>query len=198
LREARSVSRLTHPHIVPVFEADTHDEQPYLVFEYVAGRTLAEHLRARGALPPREAVQLMLGVLDALQAAHAAGIVHRDLKPSNVLVDGAGRPRVMDFGIAVHVKDAANNQQAVGTPGYMSPEAAHGAAPTPAMDVFAAGLVLAETLSGQPLIADKDAYRAIYRAAHAKPCRTGLLRPPARRRAPRSATAARSTSCCVA
>lgn len=166
LREARSVSRLNHPHIVPVFEADTHERQPYLVFEYVPGRTLAEHLRARGALPPREAVQLMLGVLDALQAAHAAGIVHRDLKPSNILVDGTGRARVMDFGIAVHVKDAASHQQVVGTPGYMSPEAAHGAAPTPAMDVFSAGLVLAEALHGKPLITEKDPYRAIFRTAH--------------------------------
>lgn len=166
LREARSVSRLTHPHIVPVFEADTHEQQPYLVFEYVAGRTLAEHLRARGALPPREAVQLMLGVLDALQAAHAAGIVHRDLKPSNILVDGAGRARVMDFGVAVHLKDAASHRQVVGTPGYMSPEAAHGEAPTPAMDVFSAGLVLAEVLHGKPLITEKDPYRAIFRAAH--------------------------------
>ena len=166
LQEARSVSRLTHPHIVPVFEADIHDQQPYLVFEYVPGRTLAEHLRSRGALPPREAVQLMLGVLDALQAAHAAGVVHRDLKPSNVLVDGAGRARVMDFGIAAHMKDAASRQQVVGTPGYMSPEAAHGAAPAPAMDVFSAGLVLAEALHGKPLVAEKDPYRAIYRAAH--------------------------------
>ena len=143
-----------------------HGAQPYLVFEYVPGRTLAEHLRARGALPPREAVQLMLGVLDALHAAHVAGVVHRDLKPSNVLVDGAGRARVMDFGIAVRVKDAASHQKVVGTPGYMSPEAAHGAAPMPAMDVFCAGLVLAEALHGKPLIAEKDPYRAIYRAAH--------------------------------
>jgi serine/threonine protein kinase len=166
LQEARSVSRLTHSHIVPVFEADMHEQQPYLVFEYVPGRTLAEHLRARGALPPREAVQLMLGVLDALQAAHAAGVVHRDLKPSNILIDGAGRARVMDFGIAARMQDAASNQQVVGTPGYMSPEAAHGAAPTPAMDVFSAGLVLAEALNGKALIVEKDAYRAIYRAAH--------------------------------
>jgi serine/threonine protein kinase len=166
LQEARNVSRLTHPHIVPVFEADMHEQQPYLVFEYVAGRTLAQHLHARGALPPREAVQLMVGVLDALQAAHAAGVVHRDLKPSNVLVDGSGRARVMDFGIAVRVKDAASNQKVVGTPGYMSPEAAHGAPPAPAMDVFSAGLVLAEALAGQPLIAEKDPYRAIYRVAH--------------------------------
>ena len=166
LQEARSVSRLNHPHIVPVFEADMHGQQPYLVFEYVAGRTLAEHLRARGALPPREAVQLMLGVLDALHTAHAAGVVHRDLKPSNILVDGAGRARVMDFGIAARVKDGANHQKVVGTPGYMSPEAAHGEKPAPTMDVFSAGLVLAEALHGKPLIAEKDPYRAIYRTAH--------------------------------
>ena len=166
LHEARNVSRLTHPHVVPVFEADVQDGKPYMVFEYVPGPTLTEHLRRHGAMRPRAAVQMMLGVLDALQAAHAAGIVHRDLKPSNILVDGAGRARVMDFGIAVHVKDAANNQKVVGTPGYMSPEAAHGAAPAPTMDVFSAALVLAEVLTGKPVIAERDAYRAIYRTAH--------------------------------
>lgn len=167
LREARSVSRLNHPHIVPVFEADVHKQQPYLVFEYVPGRTLTAHLRARGALPAREAVEMMLGVLDALQLAHAAGVVHRDLKPSNILVDSnSGRARVMDFGIAARLQDQVNQQQVVGTPGYMSPEATHGVKPSPGMDVFSAGLVLAEMLSGQQLIAEKDPYRAMYRVAH--------------------------------
>ncbi len=166
LVEARSVSRLTHPNIVPVFEADVLDGQPFLVFEYVPGRTLTEHLRVRGALPAREAVELMLGVLDALEAAHQAGVIHRDLKPSNVLVDGTGRARVMDFGIAARVHDSANPQQVVGTPGYMSPEATHGLKPAPAMDLFSAGLVLAEMLSGQPVIAERDPYRAMYRVAH--------------------------------
>ena len=166
LQEARSVSRLTHPNIVPVFEADVFEQQPYLVFEYVPGRTLTEHLRARGALPAREAVEMMIGVLEALQAAHAARVVHRDLKPSNILVDGAGRPRVMDFGIAARTEDPASQQKVVGTPGYMSPEAANGAAPTPVMDVFSAGLVLAEMLHGKALIVERDPYRAIYRAAH--------------------------------
>ncbi len=166
LQEARHVSRLNHPHIVPVFEADTHNDQPYLVFEYVPGRTLSAHLRARGALPAREAAEMMVGVLDALQVAHAAGVVHRDLKPSNILVDGSGRARVMDFGIAARMQDAASQQQVVGTPGYMSPEATHGMKPSPGMDVFSAGLVLAEMLSGKQLIAEKDPFRAMYRVAH--------------------------------
>jgi serine/threonine protein kinase len=168
LHEARSVSRLTHPNIVPVFEADLNQEQPYLVFEYVPGSTLAELLRKRGALPPREGAQLMLGVLDALQAAHDAGIVHRDLKPSNILVGANGRARVMDFGIAARVQDAASGvaQQIVGTPGYMSPEAARGAAPAVSMDVFSAGMVLIEVLSGRRLLADPDPYRAIHRVIH--------------------------------
>ncbi len=171
LQEARSVSRLNHPHIVPVFEADVHDGQPYLVFEYVEGKTLSETLRARGApLAPREAVTTMLGVLDALQAAHASGVVHRDLKPSNILIDPAGRARVMDFGIAARIVHRAGagsgGHRIVGTPGYMSPEAARGEAPTPAMDVFAAGLVLTEMLAGRPLIVERDPYRAIHRAAN--------------------------------
>lgn len=166
LQEARSVSRLNHPHIVPVFEGDMHLQQPYLVFEYVPGRTLTAHLRARGALPAREAVEMMAGVLDALEVAHQAGVVHRDLKPSNILVDGQGRARVMDFGIAARMQDASHQQQVVGTPGYMSPEATHGLKPSPGMDVFAAGLVLAEMLSGRQLIAERDPFRAMYRVAH--------------------------------
>ena len=172
LQEARSVSRLTHPGIVPVFEADVHEQQPYLVFEYVPGQTLAGLLAQRGALPPAEAVTLACDVLDALAAAHAAGVVHRDLKPSNILIDGSGRARVMDFGIAVRTNGAngAGPQDAAqslgGTPGYMSPEAAQGLPATHLMDVFSMGLVLIEMLSGKPLIAAADAYRAIYQVTH--------------------------------
>ncbi len=162
LQEARSVSRLTHSNIVPVFEADLHEHQPYLVFEYVPGPTLAQHVKARGALPATEAVAMMLGVLDALHAAHAAGVVHRDLKPSNILVDGAGRARVMDFGIAARLHDPGNLDQIVGTPGYMSPEATQGGLPTETMDVFSAGVVLVEMLSGARLITERDPYRAMH------------------------------------
>lgn len=163
LSEARAVSRLTHPNIVPVFEADTQDGQPYMVFEYVPGATLSERLRQRGPIPVREAVGMMLGVLEALSAAHAAGLVHRDLKPSNILLDANGRARVMDFGIAARVQDGGADRRIVGTPGYMSPEAARGDPPSAQMDVFAAGVMLTEMLAGAPLLRERDPYRAIER-----------------------------------
>ena len=168
LHEARAVSRLNHPHIVPVFEADQQGGQAYLVFEYVAGPTLAEALRQRKAYGARDAVTLMLGVLDALAAAHAQGIVHRDLKPSNILVGSDGRARVMDFGIAARVAAGSGRVQGqiVGTAGYISPEAARGEAPVPAMDVFSAGVVLAELLAGAPLLREREVTRALARVQH--------------------------------
>ncbi|MET0518792.1 MAG: HDOD domain-containing protein [Burkholderiaceae bacterium] len=167
LHEARAVSRLTHPNIVPVFEADMQAGQPYMAFEYVAGGTLAERMRAAGAMPAREAIELALGILDGLQAAHAAGVVHRDLKPSNILLDAKGRARVVDFGIAARLVDAGSAasrpQRIVGTPGYISPEAARGEAPDAAMDVFALSVMLAEMLSGQRMNFHADPLRAVRR-----------------------------------
>ncbi|WP_298208559.1 serine/threonine protein kinase [Acidovorax sp.] len=166
LREARHVGRLAHPYIVPVFEADVQGLQPYIVFEYVPGRTLAEHLAQQGRCTPHDAVALMVDALDGLHAAHQAGIVHRDLKPSNIMVDAHRHARVMDFGLAATVQAAPDAQLASGTPAYMAPEAAAGAAPTPAMDVYSAALVLVELLTGRPLIHQKDTWQALYRIAN--------------------------------
>ena len=178
LHEARAVSRLSHPNVVPVFEADEVDGQPYLVFEYVEGPTLSQARRGQPPMPARQAVELMLDVLDALAAAHEQGIVHRDLKPSNILLGSDGRARVMDFGIAARVapprraagrrSDGADmaslaDGRIMGTPGYISPEAARGEAPVPAMDVFAAGVLLGELLAGAPLMREIDPYRAVER-----------------------------------
>jgi serine/threonine protein kinase len=163
LNEARAVSRLAHPNIVPVFEADTQGKQSYMVFEYVPGGTLAERLRGKKAMPAKVAVELALGVLDGLEAAHAAGVIHRDLKPTNILIDAQGRARVMDFGIAARVADAGRPQRIVGTPGYISPEAAKGLKPCPQMDVFACAILLAEMLSGERLNYDPDPWRAVRR-----------------------------------
>jgi len=166
LREARHVGRLAHPFIVPVFEADVQGRQPYIVFEYVPGKTLAEHLAQQGRCTPHDAVALMVDVLDGLQAAHQAGIVHRDLKPSNIMIDTQRHARVMDFGMAAPVQSEQDAQLASGTPAYLSPEAAAGAAPAPAMDVYSAALVLVEMLTGQPLIHQKDTWQALYRIAN--------------------------------
>jgi len=165
LHEARAVSRLNHPHIVPVFEADQQGNEAWMVFEYVPGPTLAEAMRGRGPWAPREAVSLMLDVLSALAAAQAQGIVHRDLKPSNLLMGSDGRARVMDFGIAARLAGGSRTDPIgiVGTPGYISPEAARAATPTPAMDVFSAGVVLAELLSGTRLLRESDPMRALAR-----------------------------------
>lgn len=162
LHEARAVSRLQHPNIVQVFEADVQAGQAYLVFEYVPGPTLAQRLRSGPRLGVRESVELMLGVLDGLAAAHAAGVVHRDLKPSNILLDARARPRVMDFGIAARAdRPGSGAQGIVGTPGYISPEAARGEAPSASMDIFAAAVVLAEMLAGQRLVQEAEPWRAV-------------------------------------
>ncbi|MFY8016788.1 MAG: protein kinase domain-containing protein, partial [Inhella sp.] len=142
--------------------------RPALVFELVHGGTLMPLLR-QGAMPARRAVELMISVLDALACAHAAGVVHRDLKPSNILLDVQGRPRVTDFGIAARVQDA-KAARVVGTPGYISPEAARGEAPHPRMDVFAAGILLAELLSGTRLNHDPDPMRCVQRVLQEDLC----------------------------
>lgn len=162
LDEARAVSRLAHPNVVPVFEADQDGAVSFMVFEYVKGPTLTELLRKRGKLPEREAATLMRDVLDAIASAHAQGIVHRDLKPSNILLDAQGRPRVMDFGIAARVADAHDGRIA-GTPGYISPEAIAGAKPHPLMDVFAAGMMLGQMICGRPLLVERDPFRMLER-----------------------------------
>ena len=169
LQEARSVGRVSHPNIVPVFEADIQDDKPYLVFEYVPGSTLAELIQKRGALPPVEAVALMMDVLDAIAVAHSAGVVHRDIKPSNILIDASGRARVMDFGIAARMAGSAVSkgvEPGSGTVGYLSPESANGEPPSPSMDIFSCGVVIAELLTGKPLINEADPYRAVYRTVH--------------------------------
>lgn len=169
LQEARSVGKVKHPNIVPVYEADIEGRWPYLVFEYIAGQTLEQMAARRGAFPPAEAVALMMDILDAVAVAHTSGVVHRDLKPSNVLVDVAGRARVMDFGIAARIAQPGSQAEAIaagGTIGYLSPEAADGQSPSASMDIFAAGVMLAELLMGKRLLDDPDPMRSIYRVAH--------------------------------
>jgi eukaryotic-like serine/threonine-protein kinase len=157
LAEARMVSQLRHPNIVPIFEAGEEEHDLYLVFEYVPGQNLAEHLKVSGALTPVKAIAIMHPILDAIAHAHAAGIIHRDLKPTNILIDDTGTPRVMDFGIAARVEgQAKNNQEFSGTPAYMAPEYITKRESSERSDVFSAGLVFYELLTGQRAVPRGD------------------------------------------
>jgi serine/threonine protein kinase len=150
LAEARTVSKFHHPNVVPIHDVGEQGRDVYLVFEYVEGGSLHDALRSGGPMPPARAAHLMRQVADALAQAHALGIIHRDLKPSNILLDRSGVPRVMDFGIAVRSADAGQADGGlVGTPAYMAPEYVSKGVVSERMDVFAAGLVLLEMLTGE-------------------------------------------------
>jgi serine/threonine protein kinase len=164
LAEARMVSQLRHPNIVPIFEAAEEQGDLYLVFQLVPGRNLAEHLQITGALPPARAIPIMLAILDAVAHAHAAGIIHRDLKPSNILIDDDGVARVMDFGIAARAEArSTDGGQLTGTPAYMAPEYISERRSSERSDIFAAGLVFYELLAGRRALAGGDVQQVMRR-----------------------------------
>ena len=173
--EARTVSKLQHPNIVPIFEAGEHEGNPYLVFEYVRGSDLAHLVRQEGALPARRAVELAIQILDAVSYAHQHNIIHRDLKPSNILLNAEGVPRVMDFGIATRISEKAGAEKVLmlfGTPGYMAPEYITGMEISPKLDIFATGMILHQMLTGKPAVQGsdpRDTLRLIVQEAIAPP-----------------------------
>ncbi|RYP82557.1 Stk1 family PASTA domain-containing Ser/Thr kinase [Nocardioides guangzhouensis] len=158
-REAQSSASLNHPAIVSVY--DTGEEmsadgvaQPYIVMEYVAGRTLRDILREGRKILPERALEITSGVLSALDYSHRAGIIHRDIKPANVMLTPSGDVKVMDFGIARAVSDASSTMTqtaaVVGTAQYLSPEQARGETVDSRSDVYSTGCLLYELLTGRP------------------------------------------------
>lgn len=150
VREARAAARLSHPHVVSVLDqGHAADGVPYLVMEHVEGSTLRDLLRRRGALTPREALEVMEAALDGLAAAHRAGLVHRDVKPENVLIAAGGRVTVADFGLTRAVDQHTGSGTVLGTVGYASPELVTGQRVDTRADVYSAGIVLFELLCGR-------------------------------------------------
>jgi eukaryotic-like serine/threonine-protein kinase len=157
-REAQSAASLNHRSIVAVYDTgeDVVDGHriPYIVMEYVEGRTLRELLRERARFTPERSIEVIVGVLDALEYSHRAGIVHRDIKPGNVMITGAGEVKVMDFGIARSLADAGvtltQTAAVVGTAQYISPEQARGEQADARSDLYSTGCVLYELLTGRP------------------------------------------------
>ncbi|MFJ7137347.1 Stk1 family PASTA domain-containing Ser/Thr kinase [Streptomyces fungicidicus] len=150
IREAKSVARLAHPNVVQVFDQGTEGTYVYLAMEYIAGCTLRDVLRERGALQPRAALDILEPVLAALGAAHRAGFVHRDMKPENVLIGDDGRVKVADFGLVRAVDTVTNTTGTVlGTVSYLAPEQIENGIADPRVDVYACGILLYEMLTGE-------------------------------------------------
>jgi serine/threonine-protein kinase len=149
--EARSVARLAHPNIVTVIDRGEQDGRQFIVFEYVDGENLKQLLDREGPLSPREVIELGLQVARGLSFAHDQGLVHRDVKPQNVLLDGDGRAKVTDFGIArsLDVEGITITGTIMGSSNYIAPEQARGQPVDEQTDVYSLGCVLFELLTGE-------------------------------------------------
>ncbi len=169
-REARSAARLSHPNVVAVFDQGDDDGLMFLAMEYVPGQTLREVMKAEGPLTPRAALDIMGPVLQALGAAHRAGLIHRDVKPENVILrEDDGTVKVADFGLARAVSNQTSASQTgvlLGTVAYLSPEQVERGIADARSDVYAAGLILFEMLTGSKAFTGDTPIHIAYQHVH--------------------------------
>ncbi|WKD57350.1 Serine/threonine-protein kinase PknL [Corynebacterium capitovis DSM 44611] len=148
-REALAMAKLSHPNLVNVYDFSARDEDVFLIMELITGGTLRELLAERGPMPPHAATAVMRPVLTGLSSAHDRGMVHRDIKPDNILINGDHTVKLADFGLVRAAADSTQStDQIVGTVSYLSPEQVDGSPMTQAADVYSAGIVLFELLTG--------------------------------------------------
>ncbi len=173
VREAQAASALNHPNIVTIYEVIMHDSLPVIVMELVEGAALRNICGKH--LPLSQALQIGSQLLQALAFAHSRNFVHRDLKPENVIVRSDGYVKVLDFGLAKHILPVAALQHSlnlglpVGTLRYMSPEQCRGEQATPATDVFSAGIVLYEMLTGRHPFDDESPFGTAHAILEKRP-----------------------------
>lgn len=171
-REAQSAAGLSHPNIVNVYDVGRDGDTWYIVQELIDGTDLASLIRQRGQFTVPDAIEVMAQIAPALDYAHSHGIIHRDVKPHNILIDARGTAKVVDFGIAKGVNDIKMTDAgtALGTAGYISPEQATGAPLTAASDLYSAGVVLYEMLTGRlPFVGDTAVSVAMQHVRNAPP-----------------------------
>jgi len=155
LAEVRIGREVSHPNVCRLYDVVEFEGRHFIAMEYVDGEDLASLLKRIGRLPPDKATELARELCAGLAAVHDKGVVHRDLKPANVMIDGRGRARITDFGLAVAAR-AEQREAFAGTPGYMSPEQLAGGEATARSDIYALGLVLFEMFTGRPFFAARD------------------------------------------
>lgn len=177
-QEVAAARRVQGPYTAPVLDSFTEGPEPWLAVSYVPGPSLSSAVSLHGALPLPTVLQLVAGIAEALQTVHAAGVTHRDLKPSNVLLASDG-PRVIDFGIARAADTTAltGTDVRLGTPAYMAPEQAVGGDVTPALDIFALGLVAHYASSGRHPFGDGASHAMLYRIVSTEPDLTACPEP---------------------
>jgi eukaryotic-like serine/threonine-protein kinase len=182
LREARAIARLSHPNVVRIFDVLSSDGDPWIVMEYVRGRSLQEMLATDGPLPVVRVVDIGLGVLAALRAAHRADVLHRDVKPGNVLLGDDGRVVLTDFGLATVPGDPVVTRTGLvlGSPAYLAPERARDGSAGPEADMWSLGATLFAAVEGQSPYARPSAIATLAALATEPPAparRAGPLRP---------------------
>lgn len=156
LNEAKLSLRVTHPHVCRVYDIAQVGERHFISMEYVDGEDLASLLRRIGRLPEDKALEVARQLCAGLQAAHDEGVLHRDLKPANVMIDGRGRAKITDFGLAGAVAGIAGHEAQVGTPQYMAPEQFAGGELSVQTDLYALGLILHELFTGKRVFEGHD------------------------------------------
>ncbi|MFL6135585.1 MAG: Stk1 family PASTA domain-containing Ser/Thr kinase [Nocardioidaceae bacterium] len=170
VREARAAARLSHPNVVSIFDQGDDNGTVFLAMEYVPGHTLRDLIRAQAPIPPARALALLDPVLSALGAAHQAGMIHRDVKPENVLLADDGRVKVADFGLAravsAETQHTATGGILIGTVSYLSPELVVDGRADARSDVYAAGVVLYELLTGRKPHAGDSPIQVAYKHVH--------------------------------
>ncbi|MGH9196072.1 MAG: serine/threonine-protein kinase, partial [Acidimicrobiia bacterium] len=155
-REVRTARQVSHPNVCRVFDIGETDGHHFLSMEYIDGEDLASLLRRIGRLPEDKAREISRQLCAGLAAAHDAGVLHRDLKPSNVMIDGRGKARIADFGLAGLAQEFRGSEVPAGTPAYMAPEQLAGKQATVKSDIYALGLVMDEIFTGKRPCEAKD------------------------------------------